>query len=202
MTKENPGADKATLVAQEERLAKVAVEQDEIKAKLKAEREDLDNRIKSFEKRVTSFRKDKEVYEVAQGKPIGIGEIGEGRGIERVTEQDFAKVAEMEAFMNEMVKVYVPQDGSQGALDVVVITVNGINQPIIRGKEQWIKRKYVEALARSRVTTYTQQTPDPTKPDVIQMVDITSPTYPFAVREDKNPKGWPWLEAIIAQPNV
>lgn len=196
------GDDKIKLADEAKRLTKVAVEQDEISAKLKAAQSELDDKIKSFEKRLVSFNKDREAFVVAQGKPIGIGEIGESPGIEMVTEKDFIEVSKMEAFMNEKVKVYLSPDGTQGALDIVVVTVNGINQPIIRGKEQWIKRKYVEALARSRITTYQQQTPDPTKPDVIQMIDITSITYPFAVREDPNPRGWPWLSAILDQPNV
>ena len=140
-----------------------------------------------------------EAVDVASGLPLTINEIGKGKGVELVTETDIVKTAEQEAFMNELVKVNVHADGSPGALDVIVITVNGINQPIIRGRDQVIKRKYVEALARSRITNFTQ-TQDPVKMENIQMQPICALTYPFAVREDRNPRGGAWLDAILRQP--
>lgn len=103
------------------------------------------------------------------------------------------------AFMEEPVLLYVHPDTTPGSLDVILPTVNGINMPIIRGKDQWVKRKYVEALARSRITAYTQQVPDASRPENIQMVPATQLTYPFSVREDKNPQGRAWLENIIRQ---
>ena len=60
-------------------------------------------------------------------------------------------------------------------------------------------RKYVEALARSRVTNYEQVVLNPSEPDKISMNPISQLTYPFVVREDRNPKGRAWLEAIVGQ---
>lgn len=143
---------------------------------------------------------DMEAFEVAKGRDYGIGEIGEGKGVEMVTEREFIDSAEAEAFMNELVKINVHTEGVPGSLPVVVVTVNGTNQPIIRGRDQYVKRKYVEALARSRITNYEQQVEDASKPEVIRMRDMTSLTYPFAVREDRNPRGARWLERILQQP--
>ena len=127
-------------------------------------------------------------------------EIGEGKGIEMVTEREYMESSELAVFMNELVKINVHKDGLPGALPVIVVTVNGKNQAIIRGRDQWVKRKYVEALARSRITNYEQESLDQSKPENIQMRDITALTYPFAVREDRNKRGARWLENIQRQP--
>jgi hypothetical protein len=74
-----------------------------------------------------------------------------------------------------------------------------LNQPIIRGRQQKVKRKYVEALARCRVTKYEQQVMDPMRPENIQMVERTALSYPFAVIEDPHPNGRAWLESILDQ---
>lgn len=208
MDKDNPGADKAKVVAEEQRLSaeeqrlsKIAVEQDKIAAELEEKQRAIEEDTRALRALRKKFNKEIDVFEIAKGSQITLQEIGNGKGIERVTEKDFVKSAELERFMNEKVKIYVHPDGTQGALSVIVVTVNGVNQPIIRGRDQVVKRKYVEVLARSTITTYQQLTPDPTKPENIQMDNIVASTYPFTVREDKNPKGWPWLESIMKQPN-
>lgn len=135
---------------------------------------------------------------VGAAKSLTLSEIGEGKGIELMTDP-YTDVS-MEAFMHEPVMINIYPDGTQGALEVVVITVNGINQAIIRGKDQVVKRKYVEALARSRITNYQQEVADPSRPESIQMKPIAALTYPFTVREDRNPRGKSWLEGILRQP--
>lgn len=162
------------------------------------EREDaLERDLKSLNimrKQLQNF----EATDTASGPTLGLPEIGKGLGIELVT--DFKGPGDMEIFMDEIVMIYVYPDGQQGSLEVICPTVNGINQPIIRGFEQRVKRKYVEALARSRITNYRQEVADPSRPESIQMKPISALTYPFVVREDRNPKGRAWLEAILAQP--
>lgn len=139
---------------------------------------------------------------LAKGKVGTLDEIGAKEGIERVTENDFAKAAELEAFMNEMLTVVVHPAAAaeEGALEIILPNVNGLNQPIIRGKEQNIKRKYVEVLARCRTTKYVQKVPDLTRPENVQMEEKTALTYPFVVIKDPNPNGREWLKAILAQP--
>lgn len=137
--------------------------------------------------------------DVRDDKDVDLGEIKQHEQIEKVSENDFYTAAEEEAFMNEILTIEVAEAMTDEELDIIVPAVNGVNQPIIRGREAKVKRKYVEALARSRVTTYKQETYDPTRPDQIKMVARTSVTYPFQVLHDPNPKGRAWLNAIKAQ---
>ena len=145
------------------------------------------------------FKKQTDASEVAQADKLTIAESGKGKPIEVTSEQVGREVAEIEAFMAEKIMICVHEDTVDGALEIIVVTVNGKNQAIIRGKNQLIKRKYVEALANSRLTTYKQETPDSSKPDAIQMVPKTALTYPFAVVEDKHKYGAAWLQALLNQ---
>lgn len=138
--------------------------------------------------------------EVFQGRGLHISELGKDQGKIEMVEGDPLAAISAESFMNEPVMVNVFQDGMSGSLDVITVTVNGVNQPIIRGRDQVVKRKYVEALARSRITNYVQEVADPNRPENIQMKPQSGLTYPFAVREDRNPRGQQWLENILRQP--
>lgn len=136
---------------------------------------------------------------LGKGQPLNLGEIGTAEPIERVAENDFAKAASLEAFMNDILTVIVHQSTEEGALDFAPPQVNGLNQPILRGVESKVKRKYIEALARCRTTKYIQQVVDPSKPENIQMTERCQLTYPFAVLHDPSPNGRQWLESILAQ---
>lgn len=172
---------------------------EEREAILKAREEALDSDLKKLNMTRKALR-DFEATSVASGAPLTLSEIGEGKGVEMVTDFDPQKEVEMEAFMNEILTINVYPDGTQGALDIIVVTVNGINQPIVRGKDQHIKRKYVEALARSRITNYVQEVADQSRPESIQMKPIPALTYPFVVRRDPNRYGAAWLDSILKQP--
>ena len=128
-----------------------------------------------------------------------LSEIGEPGPIEPVSENDFVKAMDIEAFMHEIVRITVHQTSDDGSLDVITPNVNGINQPIIRGVSTPVKRKYVEALARSRTPRMVQHTPDASKPHMILMKEDQALSYPFSVDYDPNPKGPAWLRAIIDQ---
>ncbi len=151
------------------------------------------------------FKREVAAFEAGgKDKKITLPEFrGEYESVEQVTERDVIKLkemAKMEKFGNELLLVRVEQSGVPGDLPVIVVTVNGTNQAIIRGHEQRIKRKYVESLARSRITNYTTSVPDRSQPDVINLDPHTAPTYPFTVLEDPHPRGKEWLLAILAQP--
>jgi len=158
--------------------------------------------LEAEQKRITILQKklEQQAVEVASGRSMTLPEVGQGKGVEKVEEFDPAKAIAIEAFMNELVTILVYPDGQPGALDVITINCNGVNQSIIRGREQEVKRKYVEILARSRVVNYIQEVLDPQRPESIQMKPIAALTYPFAVRRDNNPYGAAWLEAILKQP--
>lgn len=132
-------------------------------------------------------------------EPLPLSELGDPGPIERVSENDFVKESELESFMQEILTVVVHQDASDNAVEMPCPSVNGLNQPFIRGKEQKVKRKYVEVLARCRIIKYEQKVPDGSRPENIQMVERSALTYPFTVLDDPNPRGREWLKAILAQ---
>jgi hypothetical protein len=136
---------------------------------------------------------------VGNDKPVELSEIGKEQAIDLAGEKVSPKDLDLEAFMNEPVTVRVEPTAVQGEDITPIFNVNGVNQPIIRGKATIIKRKYLEALARCRTTTIRQVRPNPYDQSVIQNVPTTVPTYPFVVLEDKNPRGRAWLEGILAQ---
>lgn len=139
--------------------------------------------------------KTKDVAGEKTGRTGTLGEIGK-EPIEPVSENDFVKAAELEEFMNQKICILVHEDNMPGSLNVITPMVNGVNQPIARGRKQWIKRKYVEALARGNFTRYEQKAQDPSRPENIQMIERTAISYPFSVYEDPHPKGRDWLESI------
>jgi hypothetical protein len=135
---------------------------------------------------------------IPQGHTINIGDLGQHKAIEQVAENDITKDAiELEAFMNEPVTIIVHQAVEEGQLSVQTPNVNGINQPIIRGQEVTVRRKYVEALARCRTTKYTQNI-DQRDLSNIQMVEQTVVSYPFSIIKD-TAKGAAWIKKILAE---
>jgi hypothetical protein len=103
-----------------------------------------------------------------------------------------------EAFMEELVTILIQRSAKEYEPKVVVVDVNGINQPIVRGVPTKIKRKYLEVLARCYDSTYRQEnrTNDPTK---ISEVITKVFAYPFTVIYDPNPDGQQWLESIVGE---
>jgi len=132
---------------------------------------------------------------ITQRPGLGLGDVGDPGPVEKVAESDFVDKAELELFMNELVKIKVHESGVEGALEVISPQVNGLNMPILRGQDTVLKRKYVEVLARCRTTTYVQKVMDASRPENIQMVERTVQTYPFALLEDSD-KGKAWLSSI------
>jgi len=166
---------------------------------LKAKEDALEHDLKKLNLFRSSL-KDIDATQVAPGKSFMLSEVHDHKMVEGVEGENFNEVISLEAFMNERVLIHVYTDGTGGALEVITPTVNGVNQPIIRGRDQYVKRKYVEVLARSKIITYRQEVADPSRPENIQMTPLPNITAPFVVREDKNPKGRAWLEHILAQP--
>lgn len=116
--------------------------------------------------------------------------------VEPVSSMDMDAI-ELEKFMHEEVTIYVHKTRESGALEVITPSVGGINQPIIRGVETPVKRKYVEALARCHSVKYEQKVYNPSQPENIQMVETKVPDYPFDVVSDTR-KGKEWLKRVYA----
>jgi hypothetical protein len=125
-------------------------------------------------------------------------EIITDQEIEPVVNFEIGRVAAEEAFMAEFVTVYLHETTDDNAAPHVLLNVNGVSQPIMRGVKQKVRRKFVEVLARCKETRYTQRV-DPHEPDRITMEQKTALAYPFSVVEDMNPKGAAWLAAVMAE---
>lgn len=136
-------------------------------------------------------------------KTVSIGEIftENTQGVTLLAEADITTDAiALEQFMNEILTVYIVESQDEEVNEIQTPNVNGMNQPIVLGQEMKIKRKYVEAMARTRTTVYKQVTPDPTQPDYILMQERTVVTQPFSVLHDPSGvRGREWLKAILAQ---
>ena len=129
-----------------------------------------------------------------RGRPKTIPELSVNPSeIERVSNMSSV---ELEAFMNEPVTIYMHISRNPSELEIETPNVNGINQPIVRGHECVIKRKYVEVLARCTSSRYEQYI-TPGRPENNRMIEKKVQTYPFDVRRD-TAKGKAWLDLIYA----
>jgi len=135
-----------------------------------------------------------EAAQIKRGAPKPLAELMNPGAIEIETFESMDST-ELEKFMNETVVIYVHPTRESGALDVITPNCNGINQPIIRGVETPVKRKYVEPLARCHTVKYEQRVQNPSQPENIQMIEKKVPDYPFDVINDTR-KGKDWLKSI------
>lgn len=142
--------------------------------------------------------------QVGQDKPRNIPLYGpiEQPPIEPVP-SDVLKNADkldLEAFMNEPVDVIVLSSPEKNAEAIVTVYCNGVPQAFIRGKMQTVKRRYVEALARAKRTTYDVSHPiDQTTGEPInRAIPHTGLRYPFHVVKDTS-RGAAWLEKVLAE---
>jgi len=103
-----------------------------------------------------------------------------------------------EAFMEELVTIMIQRSALPHEPKIVVVDVNGINQPIVRGVHTKIKRKYLEVLARAYDTDF-KQVANPFDPSKINEVITKVFAYPFTVIYDPNPNGQVWLESIVGE---
>ncbi len=168
----------------------------------------LDEKIAAFEVRIgkasdhsTDHREVNEETIAKSADLTGMGEIGHPEGVERMTDTDLLNskdAIELEAFMQELVEIVIHEDGNENAVTIPLPNVNGKNQGFFRGKPQWVKRKYLEALEHATITKYVQVRDD-AKPDIVQMRLITAPVFPFAVLTDPNPLGKQWLKNLKEQ---
>lgn len=119
--------------------------------------------------------------------------------IEPVVESEVGRIAQEEAFMNEMVMVRVHSTTDDNQPPYVLLNVNGVSQAVLRGHPQPVRRKFVEVLARCKESRYTQHVASAAEPDRIDLRERTALVYPFDVLEDPNPKGRAWLSAVLAE---
>lgn len=120
--------------------------------------------------------------------------------IQTVAESDLAKLAADEQFMAEEVVIRIHEANDESAAQIIPVTVNESCVYIQRGMPTRIRRCFLERLARSKETRYTQVR-HPMFPDQSTLNPRTALSYPFEVIEDKNPRGRAWLSNILAEPS-
>ena len=136
---------------------------------------------------------------INHGRQIKNGEIGKDTVIEPVNQQDIINGAiEMEEFMNQKLLINIAKSSNKESLPVVTPNVNGVNHPILRGVDTWVKRKFVEALARCRETAYEQEV-DKFNPEKFVMIPSTAIKDPFVVKKDPHKYGIDWLDKILRE---
>ena len=123
--------------------------------------------------------------------------------VEPVTaNEDVAELARREVaikkFMDEIVIVKLHKTTDKNASSHVILSCNGMTQPVFRGVPTPLKRKYVEILARMVESTYEQHT-HPVEMERYEMQETTALAYPFEVIRDDNPIGREWLDHILAE---
>lgn len=106
---------------------------------------------------------------------------------------------ELERFLHEYVLVRLHDSTDETQIPIPEVGNGGINQFFIRGKEQWVRRKFIEPLARAKKTTYTQRKyRDENGAESYMMIPHTTLMYPFEVLQDTQ-KGRQWLRNILSE---
>ena len=147
------------------------------------------------------FKKQVDVHHDLAGRaPVIPGnEIGaDTRGVDPVAANDLIPHAELETFMDQVLTIYIHPSSNKEDNPVLVPSVNGKTQPVIRGQNSLVKRKYVEVLARNRHTGY-EQIIDPLDHSKYVMKPCMVVKDPFTVRHDPHPRGSDWLYNILME---
>jgi hypothetical protein len=112
----------------------------------------------------------------------------------------FKDKAAATAFMEEKVVIRLHTTTDKSRERIPCVSVNGINQYIVRGKPQPIKRKFLEVLARAREESV--NTPFGRDANGFDTYNITKDyalKYPFEIVSDPNPNGRAWIEKVMAE---
>ena len=114
-------------------------------------------------------------------------------------EKFLGDLAEAEKFMNEIVVIRIQKTTDKNAANHVPLSVNGLTHPVVRGIPTPVKRKFVEVLARMKESSYDQHFPNPAELDRYEMIETEALAYPFEIIRDDNPRGFEWLQRILAE---
>ena len=137
--------------------------------------------------------------DIMQEPPLTVGEQGlDMRPIEVPSHADMIPDSiKREAFMNEMVEIFLPLPKGERKETPVTTTVNGTRQHIFRNVPQTVKRYHLEALARSKVTDYEQDMEEMYRAGELPRSNTTQ-AHPFTVLRDSS-EGIAWLQEIQRQ---
>ena len=108
---------------------------------------------------------------------------------------------DMLAFAAQKLVIVINPSNEKNAEDPVYIGNSGNSMWLRRNVEHTIERRFVESLARAKITSYTQKediAPDGTKH--ILNIPHTACRYQFRVVSDPHPRGAEWLKNILLEP--
>jgi len=106
----------------------------------------------------------------------------------------------MMAFMNEPIEIHVHATSNKEDEQIFELFVNGERQVFRRNERKTVPRRFVDLLARLKITTFTQRT-DTDRDGVKQIVNVpsTSLRYPFGVIHDPHPRGRDWMQSVLSE---
>jgi hypothetical protein len=106
----------------------------------------------------------------------------------------------IELFMQELVLVKVHDTTDETQIPMPEVTNSGRNQFFVRNQAQWVKRMYIEPLARAKRTTYTQRKVrhELDGSETYVQIPHTTLMYPFEVLDDSQ-EGRNWLRSILSE---
>jgi hypothetical protein len=144
---------------------------------------------------------------VGQDKPRAMKSTGPARQslepahVEAVDEMPTKDHLDALRFMEEELVVMVHDSTNPVDEPFPEVWNDGIVQRFQRGKEQTVKRKYIEVLARAKKTVFSQENyKDAQGIDSIRQVPHTALRYPFSVIQDPSgDKGRAWLKKVLAE---
>jgi hypothetical protein len=120
--------------------------------------------------------------------------------IQIVDGPNWKEKADILAFMEEPVTVFVHTTNDKNAKMIVEVWNGGRVQRFLRGEHQTVKRKFVEVLARAKSDAFgNQEFVNPHGDLAYKYPKTTSLKYPFSVVRDDNPKGADWLKKILKE---
>lgn len=134
----------------------------------------------------------------------GIDVLNDVSVIEPLTQGDFKKEVEDEAFMNELVTVYIFPTTDINSPPYVCLSVNGERAVVHRARPTTIKRKHLEVLARMNETRYSQPglqngLQSGAEVGLESLQAHTAAAYPFNLLRDQNPNGPEWLQHVMQE---
>lgn len=164
--------------------------------------------VAKVDKRTTAFKRAKKKYEsgdnqTGMARPRVMKSTGPARQslepefIEPVDRPVDPEWAAMMAFSHELVTVRVGDSQEKNQEDPVPIWNNGECCRFPRNQEVTCERRFLEQLARAKMTTYSQQKfRDNDGNEHYKEIPHVALRYPFQVVEDQNPNGRDWIKHI------
>lgn len=118
-------------------------------------------------------------------------------GLRSIDNAEFKDKANQMAFDNEQVQIMVMPSASTYPDHTFSVGVNGIQRLIVRGKAQWLPRRYVEVLLRAKISTYANIEKRNLQNELeVVYPETKSHRYPLQILKDNNPLGVQWLSRV------